>query len=72
MLVLTRKTAEAIHIGDDVVVKVISCGRGRVKIGIEAPTSVRVIRAELVDSVLLRRLKAPVTDKPQHTVQPVT
>lgn len=72
MLVLTRKTAESIHIGNDVVIKVISCGRGRVKIGIDAPTSVRVVRAELADNVLVRRSMTPVTDKPQHTVQPVT
>ena len=49
MLVLTRKTAESIRIGDDVVIKVIKTGKGAVKIGIEAPDSVRVIRAELLD-----------------------
>ena len=48
MLVLTRKTAEIIRIGDDVVIKVIKTGRGTVKIGIEAPDSVRVIRGELL------------------------
>jgi carbon storage regulator len=57
MLVLTRKIAETIHIGNGIVVKVISCGRGRVKIGIEAPTDVRVIRGELADNALLSRLK---------------
>ena len=50
MLVLTRKPAESIRIGDDVVVKVIKTGRGSVKIGIEAPDSVRVVRGELVES----------------------
>ncbi len=47
MLVLTRKQHETIHIGQDVVIKVISAGRGKVKIGIEAPSSVRVLRGEL-------------------------
>ena len=47
MLVLTRKKSEMIRIGDNVVIKVISCGNGKVKIGIEAPNDVRVIRAEL-------------------------
>ena len=47
MLVLTRKTSERIHIGDNVVVKVIRLGRNTVKIGIEAPEHVRVLRAEL-------------------------
>lgn len=47
MLVLTRKKCEMIRIGDNVVIKVISCGNGKVKIGIEAPNDVRVVRAEL-------------------------
>ncbi len=51
MLVLSRKKNETILIGEDVVVKVISTGRGKVKLGIDAPTSVRVLRGELVEAV---------------------
>ncbi len=51
MLVLTRKKGETIQIGDSIVIKVISCGRGKVKIGVEAPTTTRVLRGELVDSL---------------------
>ncbi len=47
MLVLTRKQNETIHIGGNVVIKVIATGRGKVKIGIEAPNSIRVRRGEL-------------------------
>ncbi|MBD3674121.1 MAG: carbon storage regulator [Planctomycetaceae bacterium] len=47
MLVLTRKRNEMIRIGDDVVIKVIKTGKGAVKIGIDAPGNVRVLRAEL-------------------------
>lgn len=47
MLVLTRKRYEMIQIGEGIVVKVIKTGRGSVKLGIEAPADVRVIRAEL-------------------------
>lgn len=57
MLVLTRKQSEMIHIGDDVVVKVIRTGKSTVKIGIEAPAHVRVLRAELCD-------EAPKVPKP--------
>ncbi|HTI50100.1 MAG TPA: carbon storage regulator [Planctomycetaceae bacterium] len=49
MLVLTRKQSEMIQIGDHIVVKVIHAGRNTVKIGIEAPQAVRVLRAELCD-----------------------
>lgn len=49
MLVLTRKKSEMIQIGDNVVIKVIHMGKNTVKIGIEAPDEVRVLRAELCD-----------------------
>jgi len=47
MLVLTRNRSEMIQIGDSVVIKVIETGNRSVKIGIEAPDNVRVLRAEL-------------------------
>ena len=47
MLVLTRKRTEKIVIGDDVVITVIHTSTGSVKLGIQAPSNVRVLRAEL-------------------------
>jgi len=47
MLVLTRKRDDVIRIGDDIVIRVIRTGKGSVKIGVEAPSEVRVIRGEL-------------------------
>lgn len=47
MLVLTRKRGETIRIGEHVVIKVIHLGKGAVKLGIEAPAHVRVLRGEL-------------------------
>lgn len=49
MLVLTRKKSEMIQIGETIVVKVIHTGKNTVKIGIEAPNELRVLRAELCD-----------------------
>ena len=49
MLILTRKAAETIRIGNDIVIKVIKTGKGSVTIGIEAPLSIRVMRGELID-----------------------
>jgi carbon storage regulator CsrA len=46
MLVLSRKPAEAIKIGDDILVKVIAIRGGQVKLGIEAPQGIRVMRTE--------------------------
>lgn len=47
MLVLTRKKMETIRIGDDITIQVIQTGRGRVKLGIQAPAHLRVLRGEL-------------------------
>lgn len=46
MLVLARKPSEAIKIGDEIIVKVIAIRGGQVKLGIEAPAGVRVIRTD--------------------------
>lgn len=47
MLVLTRKANEEIIIGDNIRITVVEVAPGRVKIGITAPKSVRVDRAEI-------------------------
>ena len=44
MLVLTRKKMETIRIGDDITIQVLQTGRGRVKLGIQAPAHLRVLR----------------------------
>ena len=74
MLVLTRKQDETIHIGNDIVIKVISTGRGKIKIGIEAPSHVRVRRGELTETVSLSRqlVSRKSSDMALRTVQPVT
>ncbi len=45
MLVLARKASETIQIGDNITVKVLSIRGGQVKLGIEAPSGVRVSRS---------------------------
>lgn len=51
MLVLTRKTNQAIVIGDNVRVVVISIERDQVKLGIEAPRSLAVHRSEVSEKI---------------------
>jgi carbon storage regulator CsrA len=51
MLVLARKIDESIVIGDNIVVKVISIEKGIVKLGIEAPSDISIIRNELLEDV---------------------
>jgi carbon storage regulator len=45
MLVLARKASETIQIGENITVKVLSIRGGQVKLGIEAPSGVRVSRS---------------------------
>lgn len=46
MLVLSRRQGEEIRIGQDITVKVLRTG-ATVKIGIDAPRHIRVLRAEV-------------------------
>jgi carbon storage regulator len=47
MLVLSRKQLEGIWIGDDIRVTVIKVERNHVRLGIEAPRHVGIVRDEL-------------------------
>jgi len=47
MLVLTRKQGEQIQIGDTIRVTLVKARDGRVRIGIEAPPEVVILREEI-------------------------
>ena len=49
MLVLRRNAGESFRVGDDVEVRILDVGRGRVKIGVIAPREIGVYRTELAD-----------------------
>jgi carbon storage regulator len=49
MLVLSRKQNERIRVGESVVVTVVRVNGDKVRIGIEAPSEMRVLRDELED-----------------------
>jgi carbon storage regulator len=46
MLVLTRKPGESIYINGGIIIKVLDVRPSRIRLGIDAPTSVRVQREE--------------------------
>jgi carbon storage regulator CsrA len=46
-LVLSRKHGEEILIGDDIRVTIIQSRDGRVKLSVEAPASVKILRSEI-------------------------
>ena len=51
MLILTRRVQEAIMIGDDVTVTVLSVKGNQVRLGIDAPRNVEVHREEIYHRV---------------------
>lgn len=51
MLVLTRKQNEGILIGSDILVTVINIDGDKIRLGIDAPKNVRVIRQELTAEI---------------------
>lgn len=51
MLVLTRRTGQAIRIGDDVEVHVIRIEGDRVVLGFDAPREIAISRSELLAEV---------------------
>jgi carbon storage regulator len=48
MLVLSRRAGERIQIGDSIVVTVVRVGPQEVRIGIDAPHEIEIVRSELI------------------------
>lgn len=49
MLVLKRKAGESIIVADNIEIKIIEVEEGRIKIGIDAPKEVSIIRKEVLE-----------------------
>ena len=62
MLVLSRKVGERILIGDQIAVTVVRVTNGGVRIGIDAPPELAVVREELKESLNGIQTKSPSTD----------
>lgn len=48
MLILTRKPGQTIKVGDDITVAVLGVSGGQVRIGIEAPQEMKILRDNAV------------------------
>jgi len=48
MLVLSRKCGEKVVIGENITVTILSTEGGRIRIGIDAPDHIGILRGELV------------------------
>jgi carbon storage regulator CsrA len=47
MLVLTRKANQQIRLGDDITITVLKVNNGSIRLGIDAPRDVRILRSEI-------------------------
>ena len=73
MLVLSRKVGERILVGDDITITVVRLTNGGVRIGIDAPQEMPVLREEVVrDGVSAKKKKPKNRDLNRHHDRPVT
>jgi len=47
VLILSRRESESICLGDDIVLTIVAVGKDKVRIGVTAPSGVRILRNEL-------------------------
>lgn len=52
MLVLTRKAKQQIQVGDNIVITIVQVRGQAVRVGIEAPRDLRVVRGEIKEQAL--------------------
>ncbi len=50
MLVVSRKKDESIIIGENIKVTVVEIAKDRIRLGVDAPESVKIVRSELYDT----------------------
>lgn len=67
MLVLSRKLEESILIDGDVRIKVLEIRGGQVRLGIDAPRSVNIVRSELVPKESIHRSSDSVHQPTPHS-----
>ncbi len=63
MLILTRKKDEAIRLGEDIRIVLVQIKGGQVRLGIECPPNMRVLREELYEAIRQENMNA-LTSKP--------
>jgi len=64
VLILGRRAGESIMIGDGIRVVVLSSDRGGVRLGIEAPADVTILRGEIAAAVADANRGATASDAP--------
>ena len=58
MLILTRKPGESLYIGDSVKITIVEIKGNQIRVGIDAPTDLRIYREEIYMQILEENRKA--------------
>lgn len=58
MLIITRKKGESLMIGDDIEITISKLEDGSVKLGIQAPKDITILRKELYEAVEKENIEA--------------
>ena len=58
MLVLSRKQNEKIRIGSNIIITILGVSENQVKIGIEAPNDVKILREEIFENIKKHTVEA--------------
>jgi carbon storage regulator len=69
MLILTRRAGEAILIDGGVRIVVLGTDGGGVRLGIEAPPSIGIVREEVVQRIAEENVRAGATEKAKDWLQ---
>ncbi len=62
MLILGRREGDSILIEGGIRIVVVSCDRGGVRLGIEAPPETKILRGEIAQQVATENQRASATD----------
>lgn len=58
MLILNRKQGESLIIDDNIEIKILDIQDGKIKIGIEAPKSISILRKEVYEEIVEENKKS--------------
>jgi carbon storage regulator len=72
MLILSRRVGDAILIDGGIRVVVVACDRGGVRLGIEAPSEVSIVRQEIAAQVAGENVRASTLNNAAAFLQAIT
>ena len=52
MLILSRRESERVHLGDDIILTIVRVNGDKVRIGVEAPSHIKILRTELERNII--------------------